>query len=144
MDSVVRAVEERRGKSIVIFRVPLPPEVSAFCIRGHDRDYVVVDSQAGELTQAHSTLHELFHLLEEHPAEDGSHDLEMDEETIRLLLPGVKPEAVIKILTRSHYAKEAEWGAETFATTMLQRLQLSRTRWDESVSSTFAHRSAGV
>ncbi|MFF9428381.1 hypothetical protein [Streptomyces sp. NPDC014746] len=144
MRDVVRAIEERRGKRIITVRVPLPPEVSAFCIRGQDLDYVVVDSQAGELTQAHATLHELFHLWEEHPSEDGTHDLKMEEETIRLLLPGIKPEAVLRILTRSHYARKAELTAETFATTMLQRLQLSSARADESVSSTFAHRSAGV
>ncbi|MFB7512959.1 hypothetical protein [Streptomyces sp. NPDC056144] len=144
MDAVVRAVEEKRGKRIVTVRVPLPPEVSAFCVRGHDRDYVVVDSGAGELTRAHSTLHELFHLWEEHPAEDGGHDLAMDEEAIRLLLPGVKPEAVLRVLTRSHYAKKAELSAETFATTMLQRLQFDASRGDETVSSTLAHRSAGV
>lgn len=143
MAAVLRAVEEKRGKRIAVFRVPLPPEVSAFCIRGRDQDWVVVDSQAGELTQAHATLHEAFHLLEEDPAEDGSHDLEMDETTIRLLLPGVKPEAVLRILTRSHYTKKPERGAEMFATIMLQRLHLSK-GLDGSVASTFSHRSAGV
>ncbi|MGW7433267.1 ImmA/IrrE family metallo-endopeptidase [Streptomyces sp. NPDC054861] len=141
--AVIKAIEDKRGKKIVMVEIPLPPEVSAFCVRGQDRDFVVVDSQAGELTQAHATLHELFHLWEEHPAEDGSHDLEMDEETIRVLLPGIKPDAVLKVLTRSHYTKKAELSAETFATSMLQRLHLSARR-DESVSSTLAHRSAGV
>ncbi|MFC8172727.1 hypothetical protein ACFUJU_20470 [Streptomyces sp. NPDC057235] len=144
MEAVIRAVEEKRGKRITMVRVPLPPEVSAFCVRGHDREYVVVDALAGELTRAHATLHELFHLWEEHPAEDGGHDLEMDETTVRLLLPGIKPEAALRILTRSHYSKKAELGAETFATLMLQRLHLSAARGDEPVSSTLAHRSAGV
>ncbi|MDX2297686.1 MULTISPECIES: hypothetical protein [Streptomyces] len=144
MDSVVRAVEVKQGKRITTVRIPLPPEVSAFCIRGQDRDYVVVDAQAGQLTQAHAILHELFHLWKEHPAEDGGHDMEMDADTIRLLMPGVRPEAVLRVLTRSHYARKAELGAETFATTMLQRLHLSETPRDERVSSTFIHRSAGV
>ncbi|MFE5730946.1 hypothetical protein ACFQ7A_08575 [Streptomyces sp. NPDC056528] len=142
--AVVRAIEEKRGKRIITVQVPLPPEVSAFCVRGHDREYVVVDARAGELTRAHATLHELFHLWEEHPEEDGGHDLEMDEAAIRLLLPGLKPRAVLKVLTRSHYAERAELGAEMFATIMLQRLQLSTTRGDEPVASTLAHRSAGV
>ncbi|MFC7794447.1 hypothetical protein [Streptomyces cinereoruber] len=142
--AVVRAVEEKRGKRIVLVHVPLPPEVSAFCVRGHDREYVVVDARAGELTRAHATLHELFHLWEEHPAEDGGHDPGMDEAAIRLLLPGIRPEAVRKALTRSHYTERAELGAETFATVMLQRLRLSGTRGDGPVSSTLAHRSAGV
>ncbi|MFF5638508.1 hypothetical protein [Streptomyces sp. NPDC012825] len=142
--AVVRAIEEKRGKRIITVQVPLPPEVSAFCVRGHDREYVVVDARAGELTRAHATLHELFHLWEEHPEEDGGHDLEMDEAAVRLLLPGLKPRAVLKVLTRSHYAERAELGAEMFATIMLQRLQLSTTRADEPVASTLAHRSAGV
>ncbi|MFJ4869215.1 hypothetical protein [Streptomyces sp. NPDC088757] len=144
MAAVVRAVEEKRGTRIVMVRVPLPPEVSAFCVRGHDREYVVVDARAGELTRAHAALHELFHLWEEHPAEDGGHAPEIDEATVRLLLPGLRPEAVRKVLTRSHYAAEAELGAETFATLMLQRLRLSAARGDEPVSSALAHRSAGV
>ncbi|MFF4868236.1 hypothetical protein ACIPQA_02770 [Streptomyces sp. NPDC090109] len=144
MAAVVGAVEEKRGRRIVMVGVPLPPEVSAFCVRGHDRDYVVVDAQAGELTRAHATLHELFHLWEDHPAEEGGHAPGMDEATIRLLLPGLKPGAVLKVLTRSHYAQRAELGAETFATLMLQRLRLSGARGDEPVSSALAHRSAGV
>lgn len=142
--AVVRAVEEKRGRRIVLVRVPLPPEVSAFCVRGHDRDHIAVDSRAGELTRTHATLHELFHLWEEHPAEDGGHALEMDEATIRLLLPGIRPEAVRKALTRSHYTERAELGAETFATVMLQRLRLFETRGNGPVSSTPARRSAGV
>ncbi|MER6478250.1 hypothetical protein ACFFSH_38845 [Streptomyces filamentosus] len=142
---VVSFIEEKRGRRIVVRRIPLPPEVSAFCVQGMEFDIVVVDSSAGELMQTHATLHELYHLWEEHPAEDGDHDLKMDEETVRLLLPGLRPEAVLRILARSHYSKTVERGAETFATIMLQRLRLSG-GWssDGSVASTMSHRSAGV
>jgi hypothetical protein len=141
---VVRTIEERRGRRIAITQVQLPPEVSAFCVRGTDRDLIVVDSGAGELTQAHATLHELCHLWEEHPAESAGHVPVMEEETIRLLLPGLKPDAVLRILTRSHYGETVERDAETFATIMLQRLRLSRTQGDDSLASPLSHRSAGV
>ncbi|MFE5597092.1 hypothetical protein, partial [Streptomyces sp. NPDC056549] len=112
MSDVLRAIKAKRGKEIVITRVPLPPEVSAFCVRGRDRDFIVVDSQSGELTQAHATLHELFHIWDEEPKEDSHHDLTLNEETLKFLLPGLKAEAALKILKRSHYARKHERNAE--------------------------------
>ncbi|MEU2855989.1 hypothetical protein [Streptomyces syringium] len=146
MQGLVDAVAIKRGKPITVTEAPLPPEVSAFCARGRDRDHVVVDSNASELTRLHAQLHELFHLWEEHPADDTAHDQPMTEETVRQLLPGLKVGPVLQILTRSHYDSAHERRAEAFATVMLQRhLQLRRDQASNGlITSALTHRRTGV
>ncbi|MGA4947918.1 hypothetical protein [Streptomyces lydicamycinicus] len=146
MQGLVDAVAVRRNKPITITEVPLPQQVSGFCARGNDRDFIVVDSTANELTRLHVSLHELFHLWEEHPAEDGSAGQLMTEETVRQLLPGLKTGPVLKVLNRSHYDSAHERRAEAFATVMLQRhLELRRDqRTNGFLSSALSHRRSGV
>lgn len=146
MQGLVDAVAMKRGKPITVTAIPLPPEVSAFCARGTDRDHIVVDANAAELTRLHAQLHELFHLWEEHPSGDGTYDQPMTEETVRRLLPGLKPEPVLQVLTRSHYDSAHERRAEAFATVMLQRhLRLRRDRnADGLITSALTHRRTGV
>ncbi|MFG2830574.1 hypothetical protein ACGFWI_24415 [Streptomyces sp. NPDC048434] len=146
MQGLVDAVAVRRNKPITITEVPLPQQVSGFCARGKDRDFIVVDSTANELTRLHASLHELFHLWEEHPTDGDSSDQPMTEETVRQLLPGLNAGPVLQILNRSHYDSAHERRAEAFATVMLQRhLELRR---DQSIngflSSALSHRRTGV
>ncbi|MBO0657272.1 hypothetical protein J1792_32535 [Streptomyces triculaminicus] len=145
IQDLVDAVATKRAKPITVTAVPLPPEVSAFCARGRDRDHIVVDANAAELTRLHAQLHELFHLWEEHPSGDDN-DQPMTEETVRRLLPGLKPGPVLQVLTRSHYDSAHERRAEAFATVMLQRhLRLRRDRnTDGLITSTLTHRRTGV
>ncbi|MEJ8647756.1 hypothetical protein WKI65_06585 [Streptomyces sp. MS1.AVA.3] len=146
MQGLVDAVAVRRNKPITITEVPLPQQVSGFCARGKDRDFIVVDSTANELTRLHASLHELFHLWEEHPADGGSSDQPMTEETVRQLLPGLKAGPVLQILNRSHYDSAHERRAEAFATVMLQRhLELRRDQSNNGfLSSALSHRRSGV
>ncbi len=146
MQGLVDAVAVRRNKPITITEVPLPQQVSGFCARGKDRDFIVVDSTANELTRLHASLHELFHLWEEHPADDGSSDRLMTEETVRQLLPGLKTGPVLQVLNRSHYDSAHERRAEAFATVMLQRhLELRRDQHTNGfLSSALSHRRSGV
>ncbi|MFI1400786.1 hypothetical protein [Streptomyces sp. NPDC020681] len=147
LQGLVDAIAARRNKSISVTEAPLPPELSAFCARGKDRDFIVVDSTANELTRLHACLHELFHLWEEHPSDDdGTAEHPMAEDWVRQLLPGLRPGPVLQILTRSHYEAAHERRAEAFATVMLQRhLQL---RSDQNsngfLTSALAHRRTGV
>ncbi|MFJ5779956.1 hypothetical protein [Streptomyces sp. NPDC093094] len=164
LQDLVDIVAAKRGRPITLVEVPLPAEVSGFCARGRDRDYIVVDAGAGELTRLHVSLHELFHLWEEHPADDTLEPLVPDE-AVRHLFPGLKPEPVQKVLGRlarqvlpelgpgplqvfgrSHYRKSHERRAETFATVMLQRHLELRTqeRRTDYVTSALAHRRTGV
>ncbi|MFD7613072.1 hypothetical protein [Streptomyces sp. NPDC059828] len=145
MQGLVDAIAVKRNKPITVTETPLPPEVSAFCARGRDRDYIVVDSNANELTRLHAELHELWHLWEDHPDDDTTGQ-PMSEATVRQLLPGLKPGPVLQVLTRSHYDSAHERRAEAFATVMLQRhLQL---RGDQKstgfLASALTHRRSGV
>ncbi|TLQ46319.1 hypothetical protein [Streptomyces marianii] len=143
LQGLVDMVVQRRGKPITLSEVPLPPEVSGFCARGKERDFIVVDANASELTRLHAILHELFHLWEEHPSDDAVHR-PMTEETVRQLLPGLKAGPVLQVLTRSHYGRPEEQRAEAFATVMLQRHLWLRDQSDGFVTSVLAHRRTGV
>ncbi|MFD3970220.1 hypothetical protein [Streptomyces cyaneofuscatus] len=145
LQALVDHVAMKRGKSITLTEAPLPPQVSAFCARGHDRDYIVVDAGASELTQRHSSLHELFHLWQAHPTEHSAHQ-SMTEDVVAQLLPGLNPGPVVQILTRSHYHDDHERRAEAFATVMLDRyLQLTTDQQQTGlVTSALAHRRSGV
>ncbi|MEU7198105.1 hypothetical protein AB0B04_32060 [Streptomyces xinghaiensis] len=145
LQDLVDIVAMKRGKPITLSEAPLPPEVSGFCARGRERDYIVVDSGASELTRLHASLHELFHLWEEHPAETGPAQA-ISPDVVRHLLPGLKPGPVQKVLTRSHYEETHERRAEAFATVMLGRhLELrSDQRHTGFLSSALAHRRSGV
>lgn len=144
VQDLIDAVAARRGKPIVLTEAPLPPEVSGFCARGRDCDYVVIDKTASELTRLHATLHELFHLWEEHPTNDQAHQ-SIPEEVVRQLLPNLKAGAVLQLLTRSHYDHAHERRAEAFATVMLGRIQLRDSGNSTGfLTSAFAHRRSGV
>ncbi|MEV6808938.1 hypothetical protein [Streptomyces sp. NPDC051132] len=145
LQDVVDIVAAKRGKPITLTEASLPPEISGFCARGRDRDYVVVDVNASELTRLHSSLHELFHLWEEHPGDDSKRE-PISPDVVQQLLPGLKPRPVLKVLARSHYQADHERRAETFATIMVERhLELRRhQRPTEYVTSALAHRRTGV
>ncbi|MCX5103463.1 hypothetical protein [Streptomyces sp. NBC_00439] len=146
LQGLVDAVAASQNKPITIREVPLPLEVSALCARGTDRDFIVVDSQAAELTRLHAVLHELFHLWEEHPSDVEDSDLPMTEETVQQLLPGLNPGPVLQVLTRSHYDKAHERRAEAFATVLLQGHLALRTDQNSTgfLTSALAHRRSGV
>ena len=98
LKDLVDIVAAKRGKPIILTEV-LPPEVSGFCARGRDRDYIVVDANASELARLHVSLHELFHLWDEHPADHSPHE-PIPPDVVRQMLPGLKPEPVLKVLAR--------------------------------------------
>ncbi|WP_190016692.1 hypothetical protein [Streptomyces lucensis] len=145
LQDVVDIVAAKRGKPITLSEASLPPEVSGFCARGRDRDYIVVDANASELTRLHASLHELFHLWEEHPGDDNEQE-PISPDVVQQLLPGLKPESVVQVLARSHYHQDHERRAETFATIMIERhLELRQhQRPAEYVTSALAHRRTGV
>ncbi|MCA1268688.1 hypothetical protein ACIPQH_24145 [Streptomyces rubiginosohelvolus] len=145
MQELVDAIASSRNKPITVKAAPLPLHVSAFCAHGDDRDFIVVDSNASELTRIHGILHELFHLWEEHPANREPTDQPMTDDAVRSLLPGLKPGPALQVLSRSHYDNNHERRAEAFATLMLQRhLRLREDRSTWAIQSALAHRRSGV
>lgn len=145
LQALVDHIATKRGRPITLTEAPLPPQVSAFCVKGRDRDYIVVDAGASELTRAHSSLHELFHLWQKHPTEHSAHQ-SMTPEVVQRLLPGLKPGPVLQILTRSNYHDEHEREAEAFATVMFARhLQLTKDQQQTGlVTSALSHWRSGV
>lgn len=145
LQGLVNAVAARTGKPITVRQHPLPLAVSAMCARGEDRDFVLIDSNAAELTQLHAILHELFHLWDDHPSDEDDAQPPLSQIAVRQLFPGLNPGPVIQVLRRSHYAAKHERRAEAFATVMLGHITL--TMADEGtgfVSSALAHRRSGV
>ncbi|GGU38169.1 hypothetical protein GCM10010289_68940 [Streptomyces violascens] len=145
MQDLVATVAQKRGRPIAISEEPLPAKVSGFCARGRRVDFIVVDSNASELTRLHATLHELYHLWDEEPDSHEASQAVTMAEAVRQLLPDLDPEAVRKVLARSHYDSPHERRAEAFATVMVQRhLKLGGTREDGFMTSALTHRRSGV
>ncbi|MEU2764515.1 hypothetical protein ABZ712_31770 [Streptomyces sp. NPDC006906] len=145
LQGLIKAVATRTGKPINVRRHSLPLAVSAMCARGEDRDFILIDSNAAELTQLHAILHELFHLWDDHPSDEAEPHPPLSQHAVQQLFPGLNPGPVVQVLCRSHYAAKHERRAEAFATVMLRHITL--TMDDESVgfvSSALAHRRSGV
>lgn len=145
LQGLINAIALRSGKPITVRQHPLPLAVSAMCARGDDRDFILVDSNAAELTRLHAILHELFHLWDDHPSDADDDQPPLSQEAVRQLFPGLKAGPVVQVLSRSHYAAKHERRAEAFATVMLGHITL--TMADEGtgfLSSALAHRRSGV
>lgn len=63
----VRYTAVRRGKSIMIRRMPLDPDLFGVWIPTRDVDYVFVNNTLHPTHQIHTVLHELAHILLDHP-----------------------------------------------------------------------------
>lgn len=63
----VRHVEVSRGKDIVVHGLPLSREISAMLIRAETADYIICNKNLHSVQQTHSILHEIAHLVLEHP-----------------------------------------------------------------------------
>ncbi|MEV0445158.1 hypothetical protein AB0I84_23255 [Streptomyces spectabilis] len=135
LPDLVAAIEHRRGRSIHIAHVMLPPQVSGFCIMGSDHDTICVTANTSERQALHILLHELYHLLKGAPAEDceyviTGHDL-IDAHTLEEQLPSLPPGLAHEVLSRpvqqrTGYEETDEWRAEVFATMGLELLALDR------------------
>ncbi|MGW9440676.1 hypothetical protein [Streptomyces sp. NPDC055607] len=107
---VVKAVERKRGGTVITVQVPLPSGMPAFCVRRGDRQYMVVDSRTGEGARSHAVLCELLRRREKRLGEGGRQ--EMDEDALRLLLPGIKPQAALRVLAEGPPGMRDETGRQ--------------------------------
>jgi hypothetical protein len=86
-------------------------------------DVICYDSAVSGLHRDHIILHEVGHLLFGHPGAPA-----VDAVTSQLLMPGLDPALVRRVLGRTQYSEAAEVAAETFATLVLARVAAERGR----------------
>lgn len=149
IDSLVELVAQRRGKPISVLYLALPSRVSAFCIATPERDFIVVDVNASELTQLNAIAHELGHFLfdDSEDAEallEEGHDDPLPKDLALQLAPALNPDAVTAFFKRSHYDSRIERKVEAFATVMLDRKIAFRQPEAHGFTTTFTHRRTGV
>ena len=115
------AVGILRGRQIQLEALPLKPPQSGLWIAGAQRDYIFYARDASPLHCEHIVLHELAHLLRNHPplVDEEAESLQLswfpllDIEAIR--------EALDTALGRSRYDVVQEREAELLATLLEQR-----------------------
>lgn len=110
-------IGEVRGKPIVVApsEMPVDPESGGESTGGAwlsspSVDMIFVEQNTSALHQAHIVLHELGHILADHPDQGG-------RDTVRDLLPDLPEELITRVLRRGHgYDDRAEQEAELIAT----------------------------
>jgi Zn-dependent peptidase ImmA (M78 family) len=106
---------ELRGRPIRLLaqRIPANGPFGVW-LAGTDADVIVYQEQTTPAHQDHIILHELGHLLAEHPSDEG------DDELLRQLYPDAEPDSIRHALRRPGYNDEHEREAENVATLILQ------------------------
>lgn len=114
-----RRIERERGRPLRL--VPLPDSHPAgFCglyIETPTEDVVFYPADAAAVHRDHVIVHELMHLLLGHGAVDTATRIAVDTS---ILLPGLDPALVSRVLGRSNYATDDEREAELTASLVMQ------------------------
>jgi hypothetical protein len=107
---------ERRGRPIVLLALDAP--ASGPCgvwLATPQRDYIFYEGRTAPLHQWHIIAHELGHLVHDHRSTGV-----LGDEAARLLMPGLDPQVVQRVLGRTHYSAAEEREAEIFASVVMQ------------------------
>jgi hypothetical protein len=106
----------RRGRPIVLVPLIRCPWPSGVWVAAPTTDYIFYEQATSPLHQQHIVLHELSHLLCEHTPVIAA-----ETEVPRLLFPGVRPDAVERLLRRTGYSATNEQEAELLASLIWER-----------------------
>jgi hypothetical protein len=68
----VTHLSRRRRRDILVNSYPFEPELHGLWVRAETADYVITNSLAHPIHQVHNVLHELGHILLQHPCQDLS------------------------------------------------------------------------
>ena len=124
-----RLIQQARGRMIHLIPRALPTgSPSGLCVSTNAGDYIFYESDTSALHQEHIILHEVGHLLCEHRAASASR-----REISELLLPGLDPAMIQRVLGRSAYPVWAEQEAEMIASLILARVERQRLEAIETV-----------
>ena len=121
LTELCRSVSISRGRPLHVRGIPGPASRARPCgiwIATDDEDWVFVDQQTSPLHRQHIVLHELAHMLCNHPAADLP-----ENDMLRRLFPDLSPAMVRTVLSRSSYQSEYEREAELLASLILARAQ---------------------
>lgn len=106
---------EHRGNPILLDPRPLPvPGPLGLWLAMDDGDHIVYQAETTRAHQDHIILHEVGHLIADHPSD------ELDDDLIARLFPYIDPALVRHTLRREGYDTDREREAETVATIVLQ------------------------
>jgi hypothetical protein len=124
LDAFAATVAAQRGRPLQLHPLPhLDSEdaPSGTWIATGTTDFVFTDAAASPWHRDLIALHEISHMLFDHPSE-----ADWTEEFIADLLPGLQPAAVRRILGRHRYSSRQERAAETLASLILERAGAGR------------------
>ncbi len=124
---------QRRGRPIVLVPLALPPHgPCGLWINGQQQDYIVYEQTTSPLHQEHIVLHEVAHLVCEHPGAP-----QVDDAHSGRLFTNLDPAMVRRVLARTSYSTDEEIEAELLASLILQhadRRPLPRTPIDPRIA----------
>lgn len=104
----------KRGRPIRLIPHPLPvPGPGGLWLATTHMDVILFQAEATAGHQEHIILHEIGHLISDHPGDEGD---EGDDELLSELMPDLPPEAVKRALRRTGYDTAHEREAELVAT----------------------------
>ena len=101
LTELCRSVSISRGRPLHVRGIPGPASRARPCgiwIATDDEDWVFVDQQTSPLHRQHIVLHELAHMLCNHPAADLP-----ENDMLRRLFPDLSPAMVRTVLSRTSY-----------------------------------------
>jgi hypothetical protein len=112
-------VAAKRDRDIRLLPMTLPGcGPCGLWIAGQHEDYIVYQQSTSRLHQEHIVLHEVGHLLCQHPGA-----ARLGDEHIRLVFPHLDPEKVRAVLARAMYPNDEEREAEMLASLILHQAQ---------------------
>jgi hypothetical protein len=110
-------VAAKRGTSIELRAIPMPAGgPCGVWVSAAGRDFIFYERHTSGLHQEHIVLHEVGHFLSDHEA-----GTVLDPDISRLLMPGLDPTVVARVLQRTHYSADNEREAEMIASLILER-----------------------
>ncbi|MBT2454173.1 hypothetical protein J7E98_05095 [Streptomyces sp. ISL-86] len=114
VEALCRALSESRGRHIELRPYPLPtPGPVGLWFETRSVDLIIFQRDTTPLHQDHIILHEVGHILADHGAAGAGAQWEA-------LLPGLKPDAIRRVLQRCSYDTEQEQEAELIATIIME------------------------
>lgn len=116
IDELCLQLGEQRGRPIHLIPIELPPGgACGMWASTSDFDAIFYQKNTSSLHQAHIQAHEIGHLICDHSA------VSVDGTGAVLLLPGLDPALMRRMMNRRDYTGREEREAEVFASLLLER-----------------------
>ena len=139
LDGFARWLAKRRGRPIVFVPWEMPPNLSGAWVASDGQDYIFFDQDTQPIHQTHIKLHEMAHILCDHPT------VRVEPEQA-LFHPTVADSSVSKALLRSTHSDQEEQEAETLATLIQEQIlrhaarqrEMDGVSWDRDFAKSFS------